>query len=164
MISVDTNILIAALDTQQAAHRPASSFLQAVDQRNDVVISEFVLVELYGLLRNPKVVRNPLTPSRAAQTCGTLRSHPRWRLLGFPPDSEALHRALWGKAAAKQFARRRIYDLRLALSLIQQGVTGFATVNVKDFQACGFERVWNPLQEVARASLRSRITDRRRQC
>ena len=43
------------------------------------------------------------------------------------------------------FARRRAYDWRAALLLIQQGVTEFATVNEKDFRDCGFKRVWNPL-------------------
>lgn len=43
------------------------------------------------------------------------------------------------------FARRRAYDWRAALLLIQQGVTEVATVNEKDFRDCGFQRVWNPL-------------------
>jgi hypothetical protein len=46
----------------------------------------------------------------------------------------------------KSFARRRIYDARLALSLLRQGVTAFATANVKDFEEFGFNRVWNPLE------------------
>ncbi len=47
--------------------------------------------------------------------------------------------------AATRHARRRAYDWRAALLLIQQGVTDFATVNEKDFRDCGFQRVWNPL-------------------
>lgn len=43
------------------------------------------------------------------------------------------------------FAPRRAYDWRVALTLTQQGVTEFATVNTKDFQDFGFTRVWNPL-------------------
>jgi len=30
--------------------------------------------------------------------------------------------------------------------MLQQGVTEFATLNVKDFQGLGFQRVWNPLE------------------
>jgi hypothetical protein len=48
-------------------------------------------------------------------------------------------------AAAPQFARRRIYDTRLALTLRHHGVSDFATANVKDFEGFGFSRVWNPL-------------------
>jgi hypothetical protein len=46
----------------------------------------------------------------------------------------------------KNFARRRAYDWRAALSMLRQGVTEFATVNVKDFEGLGFSRVWNPLK------------------
>lgn len=31
------------------------------------------------------------------------------------------------------------------MTLIHQGVTEFATANVKDFEALGFQKVWNPL-------------------
>jgi uncharacterized protein len=47
------------------------------------------------------------------------------------------------------FARRRIYDARLALSLRRQGIKEFATANVADFEDFGFERVWNPLEPPA---------------
>ena len=48
---------------------------------------------------------------------------------------------------ARIFARRRLYDTRSALTMIAQGVTEFATVNVKDFEGTGFRRVWSPLGE-----------------
>ena len=31
--------------------------------------------------------------------------------------------------------------------MIAQGVTEFATMNVKDFEGLGFRKVWNPLTE-----------------
>ena len=54
---------------------------------------------------------------------------------------------LWQKARAQDFAFRRVYDTRSALTMTAQGVTDFATVNVKDFERLGFRRVWNPLTE-----------------
>lgn len=45
----------------------------------------------------------------------------------------------------KQFARRRIIDARLALTLHHHGVREFATANVNDIKGFGFTRVWNPL-------------------
>jgi len=53
---------------------------------------------------------------------------------------------VWKRASAKGFARRRIIDTRLALSLRHHGVTEFATVNESDFKKLGFRRVWNPLK------------------
>ena len=55
-------------------------------------------------------------------------------------------REVWRYAAAPEFARRRIIDARLALTLRTAGVTEFATCNLKDFADFGFDRVWNPLQ------------------
>jgi len=59
--------------------------------------------------------------------------------------SRNFHNELWPLFASEQFARRRTYDLRLARSLVVQGVTDFATVNLKDFSDAGFKRVFNPL-------------------
>lgn len=145
MISLDTNVLVAALDSRHPAAATARTFLGSLDGRDDVALSEFVLVELYGLLRNPLVFERPLGAGAAVEVCQTFRRHPRWRLLGFPADSVALHDALWARARQTELARRRIYDLRLGLSLLQQGVTELATANVKDFEDLGFRRVWNPL-------------------
>lgn len=48
--------------------------------------------------------------------------------------------------AQPELARRRLYDIRARLAMVQQGVAEFATANVKDFQGLGFHRVWNPLE------------------
>jgi predicted nucleic acid-binding protein len=67
--------------------------------------------------------------------------------LGFPNTGSAeLHDELWRIASQVEFAYRRIFDARLALTMRHHGVTEFATANVKDFQGFGFARVWNPLQ------------------
>jgi len=113
--------------------------------RDDVKISEFILLELYGLLRNPAVLAKPLKSTVAVDVCEAFRHHPRWQVIGFPPDSRAFHDTLWPRFRAKDFARRRAYDWRAALSMLRLGVDEFATVNVKDFQGMGFRKVWNPL-------------------
>jgi hypothetical protein len=73
------------------------------------------------------------------------RRHPRWRLIGFPLESRPLHDALWQLAGREDFAFRRLYDARSALTMTTQGVTAFATANVKDYEGFGFRKVWNPL-------------------
>lgn len=146
MISLDTNILLAAVESGNAAHGRAAAFVQSLDGRDDVAISEFILFELYGLLRNPAVLAKPLAASAAVDICLAFRQHPRWQIIGFPTDSRAFHDTLWPKLREKNFARRRACDWRAALSMLRQGVTEFATVNVKDFEGLGFLRVWNPLK------------------
>ena len=111
-----------------------------------MAISEFILAELYGLLRNPAVLKHPLDADEAVEVIQTYRSHPRWRLISFTVESRSLHDALWEKARRKGFAFRRLYDARSALTLTAQGVTEFATANVKDYEGIGFRKVWNPIQ------------------
>lgn len=144
MLSMDTNILLYAYNAASPCHDVAYAWMSSIQQYEDVAISEFILAEFYGLLRNPSVLKHPLTAEEAVEVIQTYRNHPRWRLIGFPTESRPLHDALWEKATAKSFAFRRLYDTRSALTMIAQGVTEFATVNVKDFEGVGFRRVWSP--------------------
>lgn len=145
MTSLDANLLLYSYCEASPHHVAARSFVESLTQRDDVALSEFVLSEVYLHLRNSAVIENPLTPARAVAVIQSYRRHPRWRVLGFPPRSRDIHAVLWDAAATRGFPRRRIYDLRTALSLQAFGVTRFATANVKDFVGTGFEEVWNPL-------------------
>ena len=145
MLSIDTNILFHAFNEDSPPHAEAHAWLASIAAEEDVAISELILAEFYGLLRNPAVLKHPLSAADAVEVVQTYRRHPRWRLIGFSVESRTLHDALWHRARAKDFAFRRLYDVRSALTMTSQGVTEFATVNVKDFEGLGFKRVWNPL-------------------
>ena len=145
MISIDTNILFPLVVEDHPLHAAAAAFAKSLQARDDVAISEFVLLELYNLLRNTAVMNEPLAAGAAVNVCVAFRQHPDWQILGFPPESRPFHNAFWPRLRTSGFARRRSFDWRLALSLLQQGVTEFATVNQKDFEDFGFEKVWNPI-------------------
>ncbi len=145
MLSFDTNILLHAFNEDSPSHAAAYGWLLSIQQDEEVAVSEFILAELYGLLRNPAVLKHPLDADEAVEVIQIYRSHPRWRLIGFPVESRALHDLLWQKARRKDFVFRHLYDARSALTMTAQGVTEFATVNVKDYEGFGFRRVWNPL-------------------
>jgi toxin-antitoxin system PIN domain toxin len=142
MIGVDTNLLIAWLNSAHPGHLVAKLWFESQSASTDLVLCELVLTELYGLLRNPKLWASPLLAPAAVAMIQTLRQHPHWELVDYPGG---LMGEIWPHASAPQFAYRRIYDARLALTLRHHGVTEFATANVKDFQDFGFTRVWNPL-------------------
>lgn len=147
VISIDTNLLFFAYAEDRPEHSPAKAFLNGRLRAEDVVLSEFVLIEFYRLLRNPAVLTKPLSPGEAAKVIDAWRSHPHWQIAGFAADSKQVHDDLWKHAGRAGFAARRIFDARLALVLRQFGVTEFATANVKDFEGFGFQKVWNPLEE-----------------
>jgi toxin-antitoxin system PIN domain toxin len=141
MIGIDTNILAYARIESSSSHKAAVRFLEGIGSSQEVVISELVLMELYLLLRNEKVLSPPLSAAEAVNECHILRAHPRWQLV----DAADVMKEVWRLAAQEGFARRRIFDVRLAKTLQSHGVTEFATANAKDFEGLGFERVWNPL-------------------
>lgn len=143
MIAVDTNLLFPALEISHADHAGARRFLEEADA--ELALSELVLMELYVLVRNPAIARRPLAPKAAVDLVQRLRTNPRFRLLDAP---EGVMSEVWAKAAAPGFGRRRVFDARLAVSLLRQGVTELATRNVRDFQGLGLARVFDPLTEV----------------
>jgi len=147
MLSIDANILLYAYSEAAPEHHRALAFLTAHSGNAIVALSEFVLTEFYLLLRNPAVLKKPLSALEAVQVIQSYRQHPVWKTLGFPPTSREVHTDLWLQAATPGIARRRIYDTRTALCLRAFGVTEFATANVKDFDGYGFKRVWNPIHQ-----------------
>ena len=144
MTAVDTNLLFAWLNRDHSWHSAAARWFASQADNPNLVLCELCLVELYGLVRNPAVVKRPLDGSAAVELVQRLRRHPQWELVDYPGG---LMNDVWPAAAASGFARRRIYDIRLALTLRHHGVAELATSNVKDFEGFGFDRVWNPLKE-----------------
>ena len=140
MIAFDTNILLPALVKKHPNHKEARAFLEK-HQHPKVCLCELVLVETYVLLRNPATSPCPLTAAEAGSIIRQLRTHPHWRLIDYPGG---LMHSIWELASQPGFARRRIFDARLAQTLRHHGVTEFVTNNIKDFEGFGFDRVWSP--------------------
>jgi toxin-antitoxin system PIN domain toxin len=142
VIAADTNIFLYALNADAPEHVRARAFLEAHVGNPDFVLCELMLVELYVLLRNPSVLRHPLDAGAAVAVVQQFRHHPTWQLIDHDPE---VMDDVWKAAEERQFARGRIYDARLALTLRRHGVTEFATRNVKHFEGFGFQSLWNPL-------------------
>ncbi len=143
MTSVDTNILVYAVDPDSQWHVKAREFLHSVDSATDeFVLCELILIELYMTLRNPSIFVKPYTAREAAGYCQALRHHPRWRVVDYDP---LVAKSLWEWAATATSKMRHIIDARIAFTLRHHGVTHFATANAKDFQGFGFTKVFNPL-------------------
>lgn len=143
MLSADTNIFVHAADPDSPLHAKARNFFEALERsKEEFVLCELVLVELYMLLRNPAVFARPYTASESAGYCRALRQNPSWRCIDYDPE---VSKNLWAYAAETKAGYRHIIDARLAFTLQHHGVDRFATVNQKDFKGFGFKEVWNPL-------------------
>jgi len=141
MVSFDTNLVVYAANADASEQPIAAGFVNSLAGREDVVVCELMLVEVYLKLRNPRILSKPMGAAEAAEVCAALRANANWRLV----ESAPVMNEVWQRAAQKEFAFRRIIDCRLALTLKHHGVKEFATTNIKDFQDFGFARVWNPL-------------------
>ena len=143
MIGIDTNLLLYSLNPASEWHDGAVSFLRQNFGVSSVrvAITDYVLVELYIHLRNPVVMARPLSAAAARDLVTSYWKIPNVMRI----ENATVMDEVWALAGGKNFARRRIFDARLALTLRHGGVTHLATSNVKDFQGWGFEKVWNPL-------------------
>lgn len=141
MIACDTNILFPALEASHSRHAEAREYLESQATNPDFALCELVLVEVYTLLRNPVTSAKSLSAADAARKILNLRQNPAWLVLDYPGG---LMNEVWDHARTSG-AVRRIYDIRLALTLRFYGVTEFATSNAKHFHGFGFNKVWDPL-------------------
>ena len=144
MVSCDTNVLFAASNPDDAKHAEACAFVESYVNDPHFVIAEQTLVELYCLLRNPIVQKRPLSASEAVSVISAYRSNPAWTVIDIPAAPDVMN-AVWRRAASKNFARRRIHDVRLAETLKYWGVDEFHTRNTRDFADLGFRVLDNPL-------------------
>lgn len=146
MISFDTNLLLYSLNRDCQEYADARAFFASLPTTpGEVAICELVLIELYVLLRNPAVIKNPLNGPDAAGLIQQFRQHPAWTLIDHPGEVSTVMEGVWRRAAEPHAGRRSIFDARLALTLRHHGVSEFATRNDTHFSGYGFTRVWNPL-------------------
>lgn len=140
-LAIDTNIFVYSLNADSAVHEAARSFVLEASQKDDVVISDLVLVELYLLIRNKAVFPRPYSAVEAAEVCRRLRENPRWQVV----ECRSIMNRVWNDIARDGFPRRRLIDLRLAHTLHAAGVRQFATRNTRDFVELGLFQVFDPL-------------------
>lgn len=143
IVGIDTNILLYSLNPGSRWHDAAVDFL-GQHFENPVIrvaLTDFVLLELYVLLRNPSVLVQPLSAREARELAISYLEIPNVMRLENAPIMDRV----WAMAGREDFPRRKVFDARLGFTLLHGGVTHFATVNEKDFQEIGFQKVWNPL-------------------
>ena len=140
MTSCDTNFLFYLSNRDCPEHHIARESINEYVESEKFILCELVLVELYVLLRNPKLLNHPLNASDAVNLVQGFRSNPYWRIIDYPGN---LMNDIWKRAASPNFARHEIYDAKLAFTLQHHGVTTFLTRNTKHFKGYGLTLI-NP--------------------
>ena len=115
MISIDSNLLLYSLNPDSIWHEAAVSFLrQNLGVPSvQIAITDYVLVELYVLLRNPAVMTKALTAKAARDLVTAYWDVPNVSRI----ENANVMDEVWRLAGSRDFARRRVFDARLALTL-----------------------------------------------
>lgn len=143
MKSLDTNILLYAINKDCPEHESCLRFVKSTfADANSWIIADQVWFELYRLLRNPTVLAKPLSAEDAANIIHWYQNKTGWLHCAWEHRMMPELSRYWQD---NTFPARRSFDLILALTLKNHGVTEFNTRNSKDFLDFNFFRVINPL-------------------
>ncbi len=136
MKSMDTNVLLYAINKDCAEHETCSALVRhALGEAEAWIIADQVWFELYRLLRNPQVLKQPLGAGEAADAVSWYRNKSGWLHCAWDTGMMGQLDGFWKEAS---FPPRRTFDLVLALTLKTSGVKEFHTRNTKDFDDLGF--------------------------
>ncbi len=145
MFAIDTNILVYAHNTSSPFHSRAKPFLERVMNERDehgnlhVCLPAQVLMEFIHVITWQKL-EAPLSLTDAVQviqdyleTGVTILAHKETQVQTFLALLKTLS------------TRKKVFDVALAATLQDHGITGLYTVNIADFQEFTFLDVRNPL-------------------
>lgn len=145
MFAIDTNLLVYAHNTDSPVHLQAKTFLEKVLNERDkdgqlsVCLPAQVLMEFVNVMSRQNVA-HPLTFATVLQIAQdyldteiTILNHRDTQITTFL------------NLCRKVTSRKKVFDIALAATLQDHGITGLFTVNVGDFAEFGFLQVVNPL-------------------
>lgn len=143
MTSLDTNILVYAVNEDAPEHPKAQAILgEMLADPDQWLLADQVLFEFYKALRNPRILENPLDARAAAER------------LSFLCEESGVARCChqleqWDDVLSAlgkpETPYQRTHDIILAATLRASGVTRFHARNRKDFQDAGFDELINPI-------------------
>jgi len=147
IFALDTNLLVYAHNTASEFNEKAVTFLEKVmNERDDAgnlsvcmpaqVLMEFVHVVTWQRLENPLSLSEAIRVVEDYVETGVTIIYQRETQL-------QTFLALLSAATT----RKKVFDVALAATLKDNGITGLYTVNVADFEEFAFLEVINPLSE-----------------
>jgi predicted nucleic acid-binding protein len=127
---IDTNILIYSYDETQELHSSSYAFLEhAFSGHISASIAQQNLLEFLAVVTNPKRVEYPLSPDEALEKIAVY-------VANFPLVSPSARTFLTFVDLFSRYPsiRERIFDLYLAATALDNGISQISTWNVKHFK------------------------------
>ena len=143
MNSLDTNILIYAVNADCPEHSRAAEIYQSMlDVPEEWILSDQILFEFYRALRNSRILERPLGHQQALDQITFLREKSGVQHCAY---ETAFWPELYRDNSNENPMLAHTFDRVRAATLKQNGVTCFYPRNTKDFTGVGFERLINPI-------------------
>ncbi|HHJ07264.1 MAG TPA: PIN domain-containing protein [Anaerolineae bacterium] len=147
MFAIDTNILVYAHNKASVFNHQAAAFLQRVMNERDENGNFFVCIPAQVLMEFIHVVtwqrlEKPLSLAEAIQI---VEDYIETGIEVIYQQETQITTFLALLSNIK--TRRKVFDVALAATLKDNGVSGLFTVNVNDFKGFDFLQVVNPLRE-----------------
>lgn len=143
MKSIDTNVFLYAVNSDCPEHEKAKKLVKdALKNPAEWLMADQVWFELYRLLRNPSVLKNPLGAQQAADTISWYRYKTGWLSCAWEPDMMEKLLPFWRD---ETLPPRSSFDLILGVTLASHGVNTLFTRNTKDFEPFGLFNLQNPI-------------------
>ena len=139
MILLDTNILVHAAGASSPRHAKAKALRdEAAEGQLEACIAAQVLTEFYAVVTDARRFQPALTPSQAQKE---LRAYLASSLkLILPKEATVSH--MLHLIGSRPVRSGRIFDVFLAATMLDNGVTRIYTENITDFEAIrGIEAV-----------------------
>lgn len=146
MHALDTNLLVYAHNTASPFHSKAKTFLESVMSNRDekgqlsICIPAQVLMEFLNVITWNRL-EAPIPLSDATQI---VQDYLDTGVTILQPQPTQLHTLLGLLNTAT--TRKKVFDVALAATLKDHGISGLYTVNTKDFEEFNFLDTKNPLE------------------
>lgn len=141
--SIDTNVLLYAVNSDCIEHADARALVDsALAVPADWIVADQVYIELYRLLRSPTVLERPLDATDATDVIEYYRNHSGWGRCSW---DIAYFERLVEHLRSSRISAAGVFDVVLATTLQDAGVTTLYTRNNRDFTYLGWFEVINPI-------------------
>ena len=149
MFAIDTNLLVYAHNTDSEFHKQTAAFVTKVVNERDhkgqhaiclptQILSEFVHVVTWQRVEKPLSIVEAIRVVRDYRDAGIPIIHQRETQI-----------QTFLEILESSTTRKKVFDMVLAATLKDNGISGLYTVNVSDFKTFDFLEVINPLQPLS---------------
>jgi predicted nucleic acid-binding protein len=140
-IFLDSNLLVAIFMRSDPNHDLVGSWLNGMAGTGMFLVSPQIIAETYATVTSPTKFQKPLTPRQARAGLSDFLSAKDVSLM--PIGENAINSALMA-AEEKNRKSRRIFDLLIWGTMVENGIKMIATFNARDFQGLPGIKVVTP--------------------